>query len=132
METLKDMTLELQKTPKGKHEGFVDKFLDLLKAGGDCRQTITFDGEEVPLIFYFAYHFNWYGGEVSSKIVKALLPKYSPVELKEILRNENNDLVEQTMYCHSEDNLFQAYMDVDGLVKPEELQQCCCSDEEYY
>ena len=73
------------------------------------------------------------------KIVIALLPKYSPVELKEILRGKVDlvdlrgkvDLVEQTMYCHSNRDLFQAYKGVvglvDGLVEPESEEE-----EEYY
>jgi hypothetical protein len=131
MATLEDMTRQLQQTPKEKHEGFVDKFLDTLKAGGDYRKTITLDGVEVPLIFYFAYHVNWYEGEVSSQIVEALLPKYTLIELKDILRKDpKNDLVEQTMYFRVNRNLFQVYKDVGlayGLVEPESEDE-----EEYY
>ena len=136
METLKDMTRQLQQTPNGEHEGLVYKFLKLLNAGGDYRETIPFDGVNVPLIFYFAYHVNWHEGEVSSQIVKALLPKYTVGELQRILRGKV-DLVEQTMYTPLKKTreLFTKYKGVvelvdgvevgltDGLVEP---------DNEYY
>ncbi len=119
-QTLQDMTKFLSENPNSKPEKFADEFLAKLKAGGEYEETIRHNDKYVPLLFYFAYHFNCFGWEESMKIVIALLPKYSPVELKEILRGKV-DLVEQAIYCNPEDELIKAYKDA-GLLDAEELE----------
>lgn len=120
------MTKFLSENPNSKPEKFADEFLAKLKAGGEYEETIRHNDKYVPLLFYFAYHFNCFGWEESMKIVIALLNKYKYDNKKEkleaILCNpENDDLVEQAIYCNPEDELIKAYKDA-GLLDAEELE----------